>query len=130
MFSFKGAYFYFLAVKILSIRFVKKIYFTTSFYNKSLKTKLPEQLYFYPNPFLLSSFVNQKIFAFRLSKVNVDTFWNDFETLKEEENLNSFFWLNLINRKNDGKAIQQIISIWIKNNNTCPLCRDSLILTI
>ncbi|MDC0426508.1 heparinase II/III family protein [Pelagibacteraceae bacterium] len=117
MFSFKGAYFYFLAVKILSIRFVKKIYFTTSFYNKSLKTKLPEQLYFYPNPFLLSSFVNQKIFAFRLSKVNVDTFWNDFETLKEEENLNSFFWLNLINRKNDGKAIQQIISIWIKNNN-------------
>ena len=116
MFSFKGAYFYFLAVKILTARFIRKIYFSTNFYNKSLKTKLPGQFYFYPNPFLLSSFVNQKIFTFKLSKVNIDTFWNDFDSSKEEEDLNSFFWLNLINRKNDGEAIQQIISIWIKNN--------------
>jgi len=116
MSGFKGAYFYFLAVKILLRRFVKKIYFSTDFYNKTLKTKLPEQIYFYPNPFLLSSFVNQKIFTFKLSKVNIDTFWSDFETKKEEENLNSFFWLNLINRKNDGVAIQEIITIWIKNN--------------
>ena len=116
MFSFKGAYFYFLAVKIFLARFVKKIYFSTNYYNKTLKTKLPEQLYFYPNPFLLSSFVNQKIFTFKLSKVNIDTFWNDFESVKEEEDLNSFFWLNLINRKNNDEAVQQIISIWIKNN--------------
>ena len=117
MFHFKAAYFYLLGVKILLGRFLKKIYFSTSYYNRSLRTRLPEQLYFYPNPFLLSSFVNQKIFTFRLSKVNIDTFWREFETSKEEEDLNSFFWLNLINRKNDGKAIQQIISIWIKKNN-------------
>ena len=116
MSGFRGAYFYFLAVKILLIRFVKKIYCLTNYYNNTLKTKLPEQLYFYPNPFLLSSFVNQKIFTFKLSKVNINTFWQDFETKKEEENLNSFFWLNLINRKNDGVAIQQIITIWIKDN--------------
>ena len=116
MFSFKSAYFYFLAVKILLLRFLKNIYFSTNHYNKSLKTKLPEQLYFYPNPFLLSSFVNHKIFAFKLSKINIDTFWNDFVSQKEEGNLNSFFWLNLINRKNDGSIIQQIIYIWIKNN--------------
>ena len=116
MFSFRAAYFYFLAVKILLVRFIKKIYFSTNSYNNSLKTKLPEQLYFYPNAFLLSSFVNQKIFTFRLSKVNIDTFWNDFESEKEDEDLNSFFWLNLINRKNNGEAIQQIIAIWIKNN--------------
>ena len=116
MSGFRGAYFYFLAVKILLIRFVKKIYCLTNYYNNTLKTKLPEQLYFYPNPFLLSSFVNHKIFTFKLSKVNINTFWQDFETKKEEENLNSFFWLNLINRKNDGVAIQQIITIWIKDN--------------
>ena len=116
MSGFRGAYFYFLAVKILLIRFVKKIYCLTNYYNNTLKTKLPEQLYFYPNPFLLSSFVNQKIFTFKLSKVNINTFWQDFETKKEEENLNSFFWLNLINRKNDGVDIQQIITIWIKDN--------------
>jgi len=116
MFKFKAVYFYFLAVKILLVGFLKKIYFSTHYYNRSLKTKLPEQLYFYPNPFLLSSFVNQKIFAFKLSKVNIHTFWSDFVSASEEENLNSFFWLNLINRKNDGEAIQQIITIWIKNN--------------
>ena len=116
MLNITAAYFYFLAVKILLSRFVKKIYFSTNYYNKLLKTKVPTQLYFYPNPFLLSSFVNQKIFTFKLSKINVDTFWNDYESPKEEENLNSFFWLNFINRKNDGEAIQQVISIWIKNN--------------
>lgn len=115
--SLKAAYFYFLAVKILLFRFVKKIYFSTNFYNNSLKTKLPEQLYFYPNPFLFSSFVNEKMFNFKLSNVNIDIFWNEFDSPKEEQDLNSFFWLNLINRKNDGLAIQQIISIWIKNNN-------------
>ena len=116
MLSFKTAYFYFLAVKIILLRFLKNIYFSTDYYNNLLRTKLPEQLYFYPNPLLLSSFINQKIFTFKLSKIKIDTFWNDFESKKEEENLNSFFWLNLINRKNDGLIIQQIISIWMKNN--------------
>ena len=116
MLKLKAVYFYLLAVKITLVRFVKKIYFTTSFYNKSLKTKLPEQLYFYPNSFLLSSFVNQKNFDFKLSNINIETFWVEHESTKEEENLNSFFWLNLINRKNGGLAIQKIISIWISNN--------------
>ena len=117
MFGFRATFFYLLAAKIVLIRFVKNIYFSTNYYNKSLKTKLPEQLYFYPNPFLLSSFINQKIFTFKLSKINIYTFWSDFESKKEEEDLNSFFWLNLINRKNDGLIIQQIISIWMKNNS-------------
>ena len=117
MFSFKAAYFYFLTVKIILTRFLKNIYFSTNYYNKSLKTKLPEQLYFYPNPFLLSSFISQEIFTFRLSKINIYSFWNNFESQKEETDLNSFFWLNLINRKNDGLIIQQIITIWIKNNS-------------
>ena len=116
MFSIRAAYFYFLVVKIVLIRFLKNIYFSSNYYNNSLKTKVPDQLYFYPNPFLLSSFVNQKIFTFKLSKINISTFWTDFESPDEEENLNSFFWLNLINRKNDGSTIQQIVSVWIKNN--------------
>ena len=116
MFSFKAACLYFLAVKIILTRFIKNIYFSTNYYNKSLRTQLPEQLYFYPNPLLLTSFINQKVFTFKLSKINIDTFWCDFESSKEEEGLNNFFWLNLINRKNDGTIIQQIISIWIKNN--------------
>ena len=113
----RAVYFYLLAVKINLVLFLKKLYFTTDYYNKSLKTKLPDQLYFYPNSFLLSSFVHQKIFNFKLSQIDIDTFWIEHTNSKEEENLNRFFWLNLINRKNDGLVIQEIISIWIKNNN-------------
>jgi uncharacterized heparinase superfamily protein len=116
MFNIKDVYFYFLAVKITLVNFLKEFYYRTNYYNKSLRTGLPEQLYFYPNPFLFSSFVNQKNFAFNLSQINVDTFWDECTNNKEEENLNSFFWLNLINRKNDGLIIQKIITIWIKNN--------------
>ncbi len=117
MFNIKAVYFYILALKITFFRFFKKLYFRTSYYNNSLQTKLPEQLYFYPNPFLLSSFVDQKIFTFKLSQINIDTFWSKHNGNKEEKSLNSFFWLNLINRKNDGLIIQKIITIWINNNN-------------
>ena len=117
MFNLKATYFYCLAVKITLVRFIKKIYFTTNHYNKSLKTQLPEQLYFYPNPFLFSSFINQKNFTFKLSQIDTDTFWDESMESKEEKNLNSFFWLNLINRKNNGLVIQKIISLWIKKNN-------------
>ena len=117
MFNFKAAYYYFLAVKITLLRFLKEVYFTTNYYNRSLESKIPDQLYFYPNPFLLSSFVNQKNFLFKLSQINIDTFWVKNSKNNEEENLNNFFWLNLINRKNDGLLIQKIILIWITNNN-------------
>ena len=108
MLDLKAVYFYLVAVKITLIRFFKKIYFGTNYYNKSLETKLPNQIYFYPNSFLLSSFVNQKNFTFRLSQINVNTFWTEHANIKEEKDLNSFFWLNLINRKSDGLIIQEI----------------------
>ena len=117
MLNLKANYFYLKAVKVTLVRFLKRLYFKTNYYNQSLKTKLPEQLYFYPNPFLLSSFVNQKNFTFKLSSVDTETFWDGHRNSKEEKDLNSFFWLNLINRKNDGLIIQKIIIIWIKNNN-------------
>ena len=117
MFNFRAVYFYLLAVKIVLTRFLKQIYFTSNYYNKSLRTKLPGQFYFYPNPLLLSSFIDQKNFSFKLSKINAENFWFKQKNEKEEENLNNFFWLNLINRKDDGLIIQKIILIWIKDNN-------------
>ena len=54
MFGLKGAYFYLVAIQISIIKLIKKIYFTSSQYNKSLKTKVPNQVHFNPNPYLLS----------------------------------------------------------------------------
>jgi hypothetical protein len=53
MLNLKAGYFNLLAVRIICLRFVKQLYFSTSFYNNSLKAKTPEQFYFYPNPYLL-----------------------------------------------------------------------------
>ena len=86
MSNLKSIYFYFLAVQISLIKFFKKIYFSTNFYNKSLISKTPQQFYFHPNPFLLSSITNYKKYSFKLpekktkniskSKSNVERHFN------------------------------------------------------
>ena len=116
MLNLKSIYFYFLAKKINIIKIVKKIYFKTNFYNESLKSRIPEKFYFYPNPFLLSFLAESKRSSFKVSKIDADMFWKNQETKKDRRNLHNFFWLNLIDRKNDGFIIQKIITIWIFKN--------------
>ena len=117
MFSLKGLYFHFLAIKIATIKCSKKIYFTTKYYNRSLQSQIPKQFYFYPNPFLLSSFTNYKNFSFKVKEIDSNNFWNKKISKKEEENLHDFLWLSLIDRKNDSLIIQKIISAWISKNS-------------
>ena len=117
MLNFKSGYFYFLAIKIELIKFFKKIYFTTNYYSKSLKSEIPSQFNFYPNSFLLSSFTTYKNFSFKVSEVNPEIFWKKQIDKRDEKTLHNFLWLNLIDRKNDGLIIQKIIMVWITNNN-------------
>ena len=117
MFYLKSIYFYFLASKINITKKIKKIYFKTDFYYKSLESKVPKQLYFNPNPFLLSSLTTHKNFSFKISNIDEDIFWNKKPIKKEEENLHNFLWLNLIDRKNDSLTIQKIINVWIYKNS-------------
>ena len=113
MFNLKSIYFYFLAVQISLIKFFKKIYFSTSFYNKSLISKTPQQFYFHPNPFLLSSITNYKKYSFKISEIDPNVFWVKKKNNWEEKEVHSFLWLNLIDRKNDGKSLQKIIDVWM-----------------
>ena len=118
MFNLKSIYFYFLAIQITLKKFIKKIYFSTSYYNKSLISKTPQQFYFHPNPFLLASITNYKKYSFKVSEVDPNLFWIKQKNIQEEKELNSFLWLNLIDRKNDGKMLQKIINIWmLKHSN-------------
>ena len=117
MFNLKSVYFYFLALQISLIKFLKKIYFSTDYYNKSLLSKTPQQFYFHPNPFLLSSITNYKRYSFRISEIDPNIFWIKQKNLKEEKDLHGFLWLNLMDRKNDGKSLQKIINIWITKHS-------------
>ena len=113
MFNLKSIYFYFLAIQISLIKFIKKIYFSTSYYNKSLASKTPRQFYFHPNPFLLSSITNYKKYSFKIGEIDPKVFWLNKKNAWEEKELHSFLWLNLIDRKNDGKSLQKIIDVWM-----------------
>ena len=113
MFNLKSIYFYFLAIQISLIKFIKKIYFSTNYYNKSLISKTPQQFYFHPNPFLLSSITNYKKYSFKINQMDLNEFWLDKKNSREKKELHGFLWLNLIDRKNDGKSLQKIIDMWI-----------------
>ena len=112
MFGLKGAYFYFVAIQVTLIKFLKKIYFSSKHYNKSLDSKIPAQVYFNPNPFLLSIISPYKRKSFKINEINPNDFWIESKN-REILNNHNFLWLNLIDRKIDGKNIQKIIYIWM-----------------
>ena len=83
MFNFRNVYLCFLALKLVSINFLKEIYFNSNFYLNSLKTKVPDNFYFYPNPFLLSSFVKNKNLPSKLLEPILIFFVMFIRTLKK-----------------------------------------------
>ncbi len=116
MISLKNIYIYFLSIKRLIAKSIKEFFFSTSFYNRYLDTKIPSRFFFYPNPYLLSPFINHKDLLIKISDDDVKNFLINLLENKEKKNIHSFLWLNLIDRKNDKKIIQKIIKEWIKKN--------------
>ena len=112
MFGLKGAYFYLVAVQINLVKFFRRIYFKSSHYNKSLRPKTPTQVYFNPNPFLLSIISPFTKRSFKINEINANDFWleNKKKVIPE---LHNFLWLSLIDRKMEGKKIQKIIYLWM-----------------
>ena len=117
MFNLKSIYFYFLALQISLIKFIKKIYFSSDYYSSSLASKTPNQFFFHPNPFLLSTITNYKKYSFKVGEIDPNIFWVGSKHNNEEKEMHSFLWLNLIDRKNDGKIIQRTIDVWILKNS-------------
>ena len=116
MFDLKSVYLYLIACQITLIKFFKKIYFSSKNYKKSLETKTPKQVYYNPNPFLLSIITSYNEQSFKISEIDPNVFW--LEEKKDTQLMHGFFWLNLINRKTDHKNLKKIIYIWIlKNSN-------------
>ena len=97
MFGLKGAYFYLVAVQITFIKFFKKIYFISNHYNNSLKSRIPSQVYFNPNPFLLSLISPYKKKSFRINEINVNDFWVERKN-KNIYDHHNFLWLSLVDR--------------------------------
>ena len=75
MFGLKSVYLYLIACQITLIKFFKKFYFSSKNYNKSLESKTPQQVYYNPNPFLLSIITSYSDQSFKLNEVDANVFW-------------------------------------------------------
>jgi len=116
MFGLKSVYFYLVAYQITIIKFFKRLYFTSKNYNRSLETKIPQQVYYNPNPFLLSIITSYRDRSFKINEIDPNVFWLE-DKKKETEQIHNFFWLNLIDRKTDHKKLKKIIYIWMLKNS-------------
>ena len=117
MFKIKSAYYYFLATKTNIWHIFRKVYFQTKTYNKSLQSKTPKKFNFLPNPYLLTPFNSFKNFSLKISDIEINNFWERKKSINEEKKLHDFFWLNLIDRKNDASIIRKIVNTWIDRNS-------------
>ncbi len=61
-------------------------YFTSNHYNKSLESKIPIQIFFNPNPFLLSIISPFSKKSFKINEINPNDFWLENKTNKFERN--------------------------------------------
>ena len=116
MFGLKSVYFYLIACQITLIKFFKKIYFSSKNYNKSLETKTPKQVYYNPNPFLLSIITSYSGLSFKFSEIEPNVFWLKNKK-KDAVQIHNFFWLSLVDRKTDHAKIKKIIYIWMLKNS-------------
>ena len=116
MFGLKSVYFYLIACQIILIKFFKKIYFSSKNYNKSLRSKTPKQIYYNPNPFLLSVIAKSHGQIFKISDIDPNIFWLE-DKKKNAEQMHNFFWLSLLDRKADHKKLKRIIYIWMMKNS-------------
>ena len=112
MFGLKSVYFYLIACQITIIKFLKKLYFSSKSYNKSLNTITPKQVNYNPNPFLLSIITTYKKHSFKISDIDPNIFWLE-DKKKNSDQIHNFFWLNLIDRKTEHTKLKKIIYIWM-----------------
>ncbi len=115
MFGLKSVYFYLIACQITLIKFCKKLYFSSKNYNKSLESKTPKQIYYNPNPFLLTIIAPSNDQIFKINDIDPNIFW--LENKKDTILMHNFIWLSLLDRKADHKKLKKIIYIWMINNS-------------
>ncbi len=112
----KSIYFYFIACRIICTKFFKKLYYSSGNYNKSLESKIPQQIYYNPNPFLLSIITSYYGHSFKISEINPNIFWIE-DKKKDTDQMHNFFWLSLVDRKTDHTKLKKIIYIWMLKNS-------------
>jgi uncharacterized heparinase superfamily protein len=96
---------------------VRKIYLTSSFYNKKISKINNKEFIYKPSPHLLSSLIKYQKKKIKIEDFSLDKIWtnNDLSN-KEFEKLNNFYWFFSLDLKSSKKITQSVVSSWIYSN--------------
>ena len=98
---------------------IRKIYLSSSIYNKKISKFDKNVLVYQPGLNILSSLIKYEKQKKKIEEFNVHSIWNSKNlTDKDFRKLHSFYWLFSIDLKSSNKITQSIIENWIlKNQN-------------
>ena len=97
---------------------IRKIYLSSSIYNKKI-SKIDENILVYQPSFkILSSLIKYEKQKIKIEDFNVQSIWeNNNLNYKDFKKLHSFYWLFSIDLKSSNKITQSIIENWIKKKS-------------
>ena len=94
---------------------IRKIYLSSSIYNKKI-SKVDENILVYQPSFnILSSLIKYEKQKKKIEDFNIQSIWeNKNLNYKDFKKLHSFYWLFSIDLKSSNKVTQSIIENWIQ----------------
>ena len=96
---------------------IRKIYLSSSIYNKKISKVDENVLVYQPSLNILSSLIKYEKQKKKIEDFNVQSIWeNKNLNYKDFKKLHSFYWLFSIDLKSSNKITQSIIENWISKN--------------
>ena len=96
---------------------VRKIYLSSSLYNKKISRVDRNVLVYQPNLKILSSLIKYEKQKRKIEDFNIQSVWKNKKlNFKDYKKLHSFYWLFSIDLKSSNKITQSIIENWITEN--------------
>ena len=107
--------YFFSILKLLSLSF-RNYYFTSNFYNKKLITFIPDRIFYSPSLHLSASLTTISNDFYKITNISPETLWKtNIKDKQKFENLHSFLWLTIVDRKNSKIITKDIIKSWMDN---------------
>ena len=96
---------------------IRKLYLSSSFYNKKISKTDEKTLNYIPSLVLLSAIIKIPEKKNKLENLYLEKIWTN-KNLKNKDfkKIHNFFWLFSLDLKSPKKEIQKIISLWIEKN--------------
>ena len=98
----------------ISLNEIKKLYLTSSLYNKKISNIQSKSLIYKPTLSILSCLIKYDKTKNRIEDLDLNSFWKKENlTNKNYKKLHSFYWLFTIDLKSSNKITQSVIEKWI-----------------